>query len=96
MSDLLNMTGVELFLVALTCVLCVIGLLLPKFGNQIGKAVLGEDPEVVTWRQAWATRRKLRRTQRAERRAARKERRQQKRAAKLAERQRRLSSKASG
>ncbi|HAN31432.1 MAG TPA: hypothetical protein DCQ06_07525 [Myxococcales bacterium] len=96
MADLLLLTGTELFLVALTCGLCVVGLLLPGFGNQIGKAVLGEDPEVVTWRQAWAARRSLRRKQRVTRRAERKARRLARRQAKLEQRQRRQSPNASG
>lgn len=84
MAELLEMTQPELFIVAVTMVLCVIGLLLPRFGNQIGKAVMGEDPAVTGLRKAWADRRALRRAQRKSRKAAAKARKAARKAAKLA------------
>ncbi len=84
MAELLDMTGPEWFLVGLTAVLCVIGLLLPRFGNQIGKAVMGEDPAVVSWRSAWAQRRAQRRSERSAKNAARRARKAAKKAARLA------------
>jgi hypothetical protein len=73
MRDLLDlgaMTGPEAFVVGLTLLLCVGGLLLPRFGNAIGRSVLGEDPAVRRWRDAWAARRTALREQRIARKAA--------------------------
>jgi hypothetical protein len=67
--DLAAMTGPEAFVVGLTMALCVIGLMLPKFGNAIGRSVLGEDPVVRRWRDAWASRRDARRAERVARKA---------------------------
>lgn len=67
--DLLSMNGGEAFVVGLTMLLCVGGLLLPRFGNAIGRALLGEDPAVRRWRDAWARRRQTRRSERAARKA---------------------------
>ncbi len=86
MTELLDMTKPELFIVGLTMVLCVVGLLLPRFGNQIGKAVMGEDPEVTGWRAAWATRRTQRRQERAARKSAARARKAARKAAKIARR----------
>ncbi|MCO4764021.1 MAG: hypothetical protein KC502_21080 [Myxococcales bacterium] len=84
MVELLDMTRYELFIVGLTMLLCVSGLLLPRFGNKIGRAMIGEDPEVTGWRKAWASRRVLRRDQRVARKDARRQRKAERKAAKLA------------
>ena len=85
MSELLDLTKPELFIVALAMVLCVVGLLLPRFGNQIGKAVMGEDPEVTGWRKVWAARRAQRRRERDDRKASARQRKAVRKAAKLAQ-----------
>lgn len=78
------MTTDEWLLFAVATVLCVGGLLLPKAGNLLGQAFLGEDPAVKTWRTKWRERRDLGRAQRAERRAAKKLRKAERRAQKAA------------
>jgi hypothetical protein len=56
LRDLLQMTWAEGLLVGLTLLLCVGGLLLPRLGNEIGRAVMGEDPAVRGLRAVWARR----------------------------------------
>lgn len=73
--DLLRMSRAEAFVVVLTMLLCVGGLLLPRLGNAIGRAMLGEDPAVRRWRDAWARRRAERRQERQARKAAKRARR---------------------
>lgn len=67
--DLAAMTPIEALVVVATMALCVGGLLLQPFGNWLGRALLGEDPAVKRWQQAWAQRRDARRGERSERRA---------------------------
>ncbi len=84
--DLLQMTRAEAFVVGLTMLLCVGGLMLPHFGNAIGRAFLGEDPAVRSWREAWARRRQERREQRIARKAEKRARRAERRDRLAAER----------
>ena len=79
MNELIHMTRAEWVLFAVVTVLCVVGLLLPKFGNQLGHFFLGDDPTVVVWRNKWAKRRQQGRERRLARRAARKARKAEKR-----------------
>ncbi len=79
---LLETTPAELFVVVVTMLLCLGGLMLQPFGNAIGRALLGEDPAVRRWRQAWALRQTARRAQRLERKAVKKAAREAARAAK--------------
>lgn len=73
MAELLELTTPEWLMVAVATAICVGGLLLPKVGNLLGLAFLGEDPAVTRWRAAWAERRKhqraLRQARRNEKRA---------------------------
>ncbi len=79
---LAEMTSAELFVVVVTMLLCLGGLMLQPFGNAIGRALLGEDPAVRRWRQAWTLRQAARRAQRLERKAQKKATREAARAAK--------------
>jgi hypothetical protein len=47
-----QMTAAEWALFSVASLLCVSGLLLPRLGNRIGRAVVGESPEVEAWRRA--------------------------------------------
>ena len=83
-TQLSRMTADEWALFCVATVLCVGGLLLPKAGNLLGRAFLGEDPAVKTWRQKWAQRRALRRQMRADRRAEKRRQKAERKARKLA------------
>ena len=51
------MTGVEWAVFALATSVCLLGSLLPKLGNLLGRLFLGEDPLLARWKQARAERR---------------------------------------
>ena len=84
LNELSQMTADEWALFCVATVLCVGGLLLPKAGNMLGRAFLGEDPAVKSWRQKWQARRELRRSVRAARRAEKKRRKAERKAKRAA------------
>jgi len=63
------MTALDWFVATGAAAACLFGLLLPRIGNFIGRAVLGEDPLLQRWREARAARRALAIEQRLARRA---------------------------
>ncbi len=66
------MTGIEWAVVALATAVCVIGSLLPKLGNLLGRLFLGEDPLLARWKHARQERRERARAALQEKREARK------------------------
>lgn len=84
LNELQQMTADEWLLFAVATVLCVGGLLLPKVGNMLGRAFLGEDPAVRSWRGRWQARRQMRRQMRAERKAEKRRRKAARKARRLA------------
>lgn len=57
LNDIWHMTGVEWAVFALATAVCLLGSLLPKLGNLLGRLFLGEDPLLARWKQARAERR---------------------------------------
>jgi hypothetical protein len=64
-----EMTGPEWALLGWTLAVCLLGMLLPWLGNQLGRLFLGEDPVLVRWRQARAAKKAARVAQREARKA---------------------------
>jgi hypothetical protein len=52
-----NLSALDWFVVALTVVVSLLGMLLPKLGNLLGRLFLGEDPLLERWTHARADRR---------------------------------------
>lgn len=80
-----NLSALDWFVVALTVVVSLLGMLLPKLGNLLGRLFLGEDPLLERWKHA-----------RADRKAAAIARKQALRNEKAAKAAARLAAKASG
>lgn len=76
------MTGIEWAVVALATAVCVVGSLLPKAGNLLGRLFLGEDPLLARWKQARQERRERAKAALLEKREARKTKKAEARAAK--------------
>lgn len=47
-----GLSAIDWFVVCLATTVSLIGMLLPRIGNFIGRAVLGEDPLLRKWQQA--------------------------------------------
>lgn len=73
-----GLSPIDWFVVALTVGVSLLGMLLPKIGNLLGKLFLGEDPLLERWKHARAdrksqaiARRQAQRAEKAARKAAR-------------------------
>lgn len=55
--ELLQLSAIDWFVVGLATFTCLVGALLPRFGNFIGRLMLGEDPLLARWQQARLQRR---------------------------------------
>jgi hypothetical protein len=66
-QEILSLRPLDWFVVGLTTAVTLLGMLLPKIGNLIGRLLLGEDPLLVRWKTA----REARKAHRAHRKAAR-------------------------
>lgn len=69
LQALRDMTGPEWAMLVWTLAVCLLGMLLPWLGNQLGRLFLGEDPLLVRWRQARAAKKAARLAQRDARKA---------------------------
>lgn len=67
-----EMTSTEWAVVAVAMAICLLGSLLPRIGNLLGRLFLGEDPLLARWRQQRVERRTLALSQRQDRRDAKK------------------------
>jgi hypothetical protein len=58
LHDLSQLTPIEWVVITLATAVTLLGSLLPKIGNQIGRVFLGEDPMLARWTQARLERRR--------------------------------------
>lgn len=56
-QELLQLSAIDWFVVGLATFTCLVGALLPRFGNFIGRLMLGEDPLLAKWQLARRQRR---------------------------------------
>lgn len=71
-QELLQLSLIDWFVVGLATFTCLVGALLPRIGNLLGRLFLGEDPLLARWRQQRVERRTLALSQRQDRRDAKK------------------------
>lgn len=57
LRELLQLSAIDWFVVGLATFTCLVGALLPRFGNFIGRLMLGEDPLLAKWQLARVQRR---------------------------------------
>ena len=50
--ELLQLSAIDWFVVGLATFTCLVGALLPRIGNLLGRLMLGEDPLLVRWQAA--------------------------------------------
>lgn len=74
MAELFLLTPIEWTVVALATAICLLGSLLPKIGNLLGRLFLGEDPLLARWKAARLVQRERAQAQRLLRREAKKQR----------------------
>ena len=72
MADLLLLTPLEWTVVGLATACCLLGSLLPKIGNLLGRLFLGEYPLLARWQAARLVQRERAQAQRLARREAKK------------------------
>ena len=72
-DEILALQPIDWFVVGLTTAVSLLGMLLPKIGNLLGRLFLGEDPLLERWKHARAERKAriaAKKVARAERKAA--------------------------
>lgn len=51
-QELLQLSAIDWFVVGLATFTCLVGALLPRIGNLLGRLMLGEDPLLTRWQAA--------------------------------------------
>ncbi len=74
LQELGELTSIEWAVVAVSTAICLLGSLLPKIGNLLGKLFLGEDPLLARWQAQRAVRKASALLERKARKEAAKER----------------------
>lgn len=74
LQELGELTSIEWAVVAVSTAICLLGSLLPKIGNLLGKLFLGEDPLLARWQAQRAVRKASAQQERKARKEAGKER----------------------